>query len=216
MDDETNIGSVRRNLTLQDLIVKLYYSDIEREEGDRTYSQMFKWVHQLDSATSGVVLVALNRDSARFFSAKFEDRCVSKTYRAIVRSEGDGWFEKMWECLHPPTDADNEPALSPPTASKVPLLAKLVWMKPPAPQLTPPVVEFDRWRRGLPADKSTLTPDDQELCQLKWSVAKKRAGVVARFTPEPPPRVVGPVGGFEIGVSSEVEGGKAGCDFYIR
>ncbi len=42
-------------------------------------------VHRLDRPTSGVLLFALSADDARQLSEQFQDRRVSKTYRAIVR-----------------------------------------------------------------------------------------------------------------------------------
>lgn len=45
-------------------------------------------VHRLDRPTSGVLLFALDSDSARILTQRFENREVSKTYWAVVR----GWF----------------------------------------------------------------------------------------------------------------------------
>lgn len=50
--------------------------------------QIDQWVypvHRLDKATSGLVLLALNQDTARSLSRQFEERQVKKTYQAIVR-----------------------------------------------------------------------------------------------------------------------------------
>ena len=44
-------------------------------------------VHRLDKATSGLLLFALDADSARHVSHQFEQRTVEKRYRALVR----GW-----------------------------------------------------------------------------------------------------------------------------
>ena len=45
---------------------------------------MPKNVHQLDYATSGVMLWAYNRDAARCMAQAFEARTVSKAYLALV------------------------------------------------------------------------------------------------------------------------------------
>ncbi len=44
-------------------------------------------VHRLDRAASGLILLAHNRQAARAFSSMFEQRLISKHYRALV--EGD-------------------------------------------------------------------------------------------------------------------------------
>lgn len=46
-------------------------------------------VHRLDKPTSGAILLALNAESARFFTQQFEQKTVEKHYHAIVR----GWTE---------------------------------------------------------------------------------------------------------------------------
>lgn len=45
--------------------------------------------HRLDKPTSGAILLALNTESARFFTKQFEQKTVEKHYHAIVR----GWTE---------------------------------------------------------------------------------------------------------------------------
>ena len=52
-------------------------------------------VHRIDRPTSGVLLFALNKESARHLSQQFAERSVSKSYVAIVR----GWTEEAmrWE-----------------------------------------------------------------------------------------------------------------------
>lgn len=42
-------------------------------------------VHRLDAATSGIVLFALDKDATRALNAKFAERDVDKTYRAVAR-----------------------------------------------------------------------------------------------------------------------------------
>ena len=50
-------------------------------------------VHRLDKETSGVILLAVNRESFRFFSNQFESRQVKKQYIAILH----GRLEKLEE-----------------------------------------------------------------------------------------------------------------------
>ena len=44
----------------------------------------FKWIHQLDFATSGVLCIGLNNEAGRLGSLAFENRVVYKEYLAIV------------------------------------------------------------------------------------------------------------------------------------
>jgi RluA family pseudouridine synthase len=59
-------------------------------------------VHRLDKDTSGVILLAANRESFRFFSNQFESRQVTKRYIAIVHGrmekpdEIDSWGTWDW------------------------------------------------------------------------------------------------------------------------
>lgn len=48
-------------------------------------------IHRLDRKTSGLLLFALDPDTARKMNEIFRDRKVTKTYRAIVR----GWLEPL-------------------------------------------------------------------------------------------------------------------------
>jgi tRNA pseudouridine65 synthase len=54
-------------------------------------------VHRLDRGASGVLLFALDRDTARALSRVFETREVEKTYVAVVR----GWPAEQGEIDHP-------------------------------------------------------------------------------------------------------------------
>jgi len=51
----------------------------------RTLGRPVHVVHRLDRMTSGALVMALNRDSARHLSLQFRDRLVRKSYLAIVR-----------------------------------------------------------------------------------------------------------------------------------
>jgi RluA family pseudouridine synthase len=59
-------------------------------------------VHRLDKETSGVMLLAANRESFRFFSSQFESRQVKKQYVAILhgrlekQEENDQWGTWGW------------------------------------------------------------------------------------------------------------------------
>ena len=46
-----------------------------------------KWVHQLDYATSGVLCIARNKDSAAIASSSFSNRCAKKQYLAILQGK---------------------------------------------------------------------------------------------------------------------------------
>lgn len=59
-------------------------------------------VHRLDSQTSGVMLLAVNRETFRFFSDQFESRQVKKRYTAILHGrlespeENNPWGIWAW------------------------------------------------------------------------------------------------------------------------
>lgn len=57
-------------------------------------------VHRLDRATSGCLLVAFDRDTARHLSGQFMSRSVAKTYLAICR----GWPEPRQGLIDHPLD----------------------------------------------------------------------------------------------------------------
>lgn len=54
-------------------------------------------VHRLDRPTSGVLLFALSSESARELTQQFEQKCVHKTYWAIVR----GYLDDLGQINHP-------------------------------------------------------------------------------------------------------------------
>lgn len=54
-------------------------------------------VHRLDRPTSGVLLFALDQDSARAICSQFTENRIAKHYRALVR----GWPEESGEIDHP-------------------------------------------------------------------------------------------------------------------
>ena len=54
--------------------------------------QLGQWVyplHRLDKPTSGVLLFALDKESARLVSAQFKEHTIQKTYLAVVRGYPD-------------------------------------------------------------------------------------------------------------------------------
>lgn len=59
-------------------------------------------VHRLDKGTSGVMLLAVNREAFQFFSRQFEERTVVKQYTAILHGNlesqvaEDGWRTWNW------------------------------------------------------------------------------------------------------------------------
>jgi 23S rRNA-/tRNA-specific pseudouridylate synthase len=61
--------------------------------------------HQLDYATSGLLLVARTRDAARFASRQWEQRRVTKTYLAVVEADltDDGQQQHSWRSQPIPT-----------------------------------------------------------------------------------------------------------------
>lgn len=87
---------------------------------DQIGQQVFP-VHRLDKPTSGLMVLALNKDAARHLAEQFEQRQVSKVYMAIVRGYVEDQlinyplkeeFDKMTDSLalqtKPPQDAVTE------------------------------------------------------------------------------------------------------------
>ena len=56
-------------------------------------------VHRLDKETSGIFLIAKNRESAQFFTSLFRIRKIHKTYLAIVKGEAPKSLKKMEDFL---------------------------------------------------------------------------------------------------------------------
>ena len=56
-------------------------------------------VHRLDKETSGIFLIAKNRESAQFFTSLFRIRKIHKTYLAIVKGEVPKNLKKMEDFL---------------------------------------------------------------------------------------------------------------------
>lgn len=69
-------------------------------------------IHRLDRATSGVLAFGLDSDSAQAVAAQFEDRTVTKAYRALAR----GWVDDSGIIDHPVSDEEGngrpKPALT--------------------------------------------------------------------------------------------------------
>lgn len=98
----------------------IHRSDIDRHETENAMKivrdQVGQWVypvHRLDKATSGVLVFALDRETARQMTLLFSDAKVSKTYLAVVRgftSEADRIDHPLKDCWDKMTDqkADRE------------------------------------------------------------------------------------------------------------
>ena len=56
-------------------------------------------VHRLDKETSGIFLIAKNRESAQFFTSLFRIRKIHKTYLAVVKGEVPKNLKKMEDFL---------------------------------------------------------------------------------------------------------------------
>lgn len=74
-------GIVHHSTPEEDGVLKQIRSLQQR--GEFSYTGDLFSVHRLDRATSGLLIFAKNKKSARFFSGAFEDRKVSKYYIAI-------------------------------------------------------------------------------------------------------------------------------------
>jgi tRNA pseudouridine65 synthase len=77
-------------------------------------------VHRLDRATSGVLLFALDSDTARSLVAQFETRQVGKRYVAVVR----GWTDEQGTIDHPVAD-DEGNGLAQPARTSFRRLARI-------------------------------------------------------------------------------------------
>jgi tRNA pseudouridine65 synthase len=66
-------------------------------------------VHRLDAATSGVIIFALDKDTARILSQKLQTQALTKTYEVVVR----GWLHNSGFIDLPlELDSTNEPVES--------------------------------------------------------------------------------------------------------
>ena len=70
----------------------VHRSDIDRHEHEIAMKivrdQLGQWVypfHRLDKSTSGVILFALDKETARYMTQAFTEGKVSKSYLAVVR-----------------------------------------------------------------------------------------------------------------------------------
>ncbi|MCB1772974.1 MAG: pseudouridylate synthase [Gammaproteobacteria bacterium] len=70
-------------------------------------------VHRLDRATSGVLLFALDSDTARALVNQFEQRSVDKSYLAVTR----GWTADQGRIDHPVADEEGNGIAQPATTS---------------------------------------------------------------------------------------------------
>jgi tRNA pseudouridine65 synthase len=82
----------------------VHRSDIDRHESEYAMQilrdQLGQWVyplHRLDKATSGVLLFALDRESARLMTRSFTEGTISKSYLAVVR----GFTRELERIDHP-------------------------------------------------------------------------------------------------------------------
>jgi tRNA pseudouridine65 synthase len=92
----------------------VHRSEIDRRETENAMKtlrgQLGRWVypvHRLDKATSGVLLFALDRETARCMTQSFADRTVVKSYLAVVRGyarEADSIDHPLRECPDRMTD----------------------------------------------------------------------------------------------------------------
>lgn len=71
--------------TIQNLLLQYYPSST---------LENFKWIHQLDYSTSGILVIARNRCAANLATSAFMQRQTRKTYLALV----EGWVDvERWE-----------------------------------------------------------------------------------------------------------------------
>tara|TARA_Y100001980_G_C14501722_1_gene277619 strand:- start:312 stop:1229 length:918 start_codon:yes stop_codon:yes gene_type:complete len=59
---------------------------LSRENEDE---KKYRLVHRLDKYTSGALIIAKKRDSASFYTKKFRDKQIKKTYLALTQGEPD-------------------------------------------------------------------------------------------------------------------------------
>eukprot|EP01031_Cornospumella_fuschlensis_P026730 gene26730-32299_t len=83
-------------------VEKLMLLHIKKDDGSSSSPKDFKWVHQLDFATSGALCVALSRDGAAAASSCFEHREVEKHYLSILSGKLD--LDKYAYCEYEPDE----------------------------------------------------------------------------------------------------------------
>ncbi|RYH30035.1 hypothetical protein EON65_06525 [archaeon] len=77
-------ADVRMDGNFDVTVEKLLLLHIKKPDGSATTPKDFKWVHQLDFATSGALCVALTREGAAAASSCFEHREVEKHYLSVL------------------------------------------------------------------------------------------------------------------------------------
>jgi 23S rRNA-/tRNA-specific pseudouridylate synthase len=82
-------------------------------------------IHRLDRETSGVMLLALNPEIARLFARQFEERNVSKHYRALVHGvfPESGSQETVWRWPLSPSAGGRKDPVG--TGKKVPCATRI-------------------------------------------------------------------------------------------
>lgn len=83
-------------------VEKLLLMHIKKRDGSASTPKDFKWVHQLDFATSGALCVALSREGAAAASSCFEHREVEKHYLSVLSGTLD--LDKYEFCEYEPDE----------------------------------------------------------------------------------------------------------------
>jgi len=78
-----NVSSTTRNPTLQEWVREKYPMDYEGEDDSDFYGRE-GIVHRLDKETSGIILVARNKEAFDNLQEQFKSRSVGKEYIALV------------------------------------------------------------------------------------------------------------------------------------
>jgi tRNA pseudouridine65 synthase len=102
-------------------------------------------VHRLDRGTSGALLFALDRDTARHLSTAFADGHVVKTYLAVVR----GWPAATGYIDHPLCRQPDEAEWIDPRAELLPQAALTRWRRLATAELPLPTDRYATTRAAL-------------------------------------------------------------------
>lgn len=84
-----NIDGENHEETVESILQKQIPDFLTPKEGNQT-KRKIKFIHQLDFATSGVLIMAATRKSCSNVSKCFQERTVRKKYSAVVR----GWIDE--------------------------------------------------------------------------------------------------------------------------
>jgi tRNA pseudouridine65 synthase len=138
---------------------------LKRQLGRRVYV-----VHRLDKGTSGILLLALDPNTARCCTEIFRRREVDKTYLAIVR----GFTDSEGVIDHPLADVDDDTTGTGSTSDRVKKAARTVYRRLATAQLPIAISRYPTARYSL----VTVQPESGRMHQIRRHFKQIRNPVI--------------------------------------